>query len=223
MSAWKYWPINGLLMKPLRRLLGGFFSAVTLFVLASVAVADESGSTDPGKLIDRLQAGGLILYVRHAATDHSQADRDTTDLSNCQQQRNLSDRGREETRTMARVISQFEIPIGRVYTSPYCRTIETAQIAFGRYEVADGLRATFFTNEAVTAELNQFLRMLLAQAPDAGTNTAIVGHTANLDDVTHVWPKPEGVVHVFRPLAGNRFEHLGRITPTDWAELLTTE
>lgn len=110
---------------------------------------------------------------------------------------------------MADAIARLEIPIGQVLSSPYCRTIDTAMIVFGRYRIVDDLRATFFTDKNETDRINAALRARLAQRPDDGENTVPVGHIANLDDVTKIWPKPEGVVHVFRPLGKDGFEHLG--------------
>lgn len=191
--------------------------------VASASNAQSAGTGDPSDLVSQLQNGGLIMYVRHAATNHDEADKNISDLSRCDLQRNLSEQGKEESRTMAEAMARFEMPIGQVFSSPYCRTIDTAVMAFGRYHVVDDLRATFFTNKEETDRINEALRLLLSREPELGNNTVIVGHTANLDDVTQVWPKPEGVVHVFRPLGENGFEHLGRITPMDWLTLLAAQ
>lgn len=177
----------------------------------------------PRELVKLLADGGLILFVRHTATDHSQSDQDVSDLSRCDMQRNLSQQGKDEAELIRAAIEKLQIPIGIVLTSPYCRTVDTARLAFGRYTMVHDLRATFFTSAAETNEINRKLRLLLSEAPDSGTNTVLVGHTANLSDVTDVWPKPEGVTHIFRPLGSQEFEHLGRITPEDWEKLLSTE
>ena len=198
---------------------------VSVFLwLAAVPLAAQANQPDDGlspeELVSEMSGGGLILYIRHAATDHSQSDRDLTDLRNCAMQRNLSEEGKAETRIMGQAIAAFGVPIGEVLSSPYCRAVDTAEIAFGRYEIVDDLRATFFTSEAETKRLNGALREMLSRTPEEGTNTAIVGHTANLEDVADIWPKPEGVTHVFRPLEDEGFEHLGRISPAEWAALL---
>lgn len=187
---------------------------------APVQAQESEGSASNAELVELLQGGGLILYVRHGATDHSQADRDVGDLNQCEMQRNLSQKGKDESATMGAAIGALGIPVGAVLSSPYCRAVDTARIAFGRYEVDDMLRATFFTSAEETRAINAYLRELLSVPPAPGTNTVILGHTANLDDVTRVWPKPEGVAHVFRPLGDGGFQHLGRITPDNWAALL---
>jgi phosphohistidine phosphatase SixA len=193
---------------------------VSFQFLASVAAsAQQSGTMPAQELVSELRKGGLILYVRHAATDHSQSDKDLSDLSKCELQRNLSEQGRRESEAMGAAIRSLGIRIGKVFTSPYCRCVDTAEIAFGRYEKLDSMRATFFTDEALTRELTSYLRAQLTTVPQPGTNTVLVGHTANLKEVTDVWPKPEGVAHVFRPDGQGGFSHLGRILPTDWPML----
>jgi phosphohistidine phosphatase SixA len=187
-----------------------------LLAIAATAHAQQSGTQAPEQLVEKLREGGYVLYVRHATTDHAQADTDLSDFSRCEFQRNLSAQGRRESETMAAAFAALEIKVDQVYTSPYCRCVDTASIVFGRFEIVDDMRATFFTNQEETAYLVDFLRSQLSSVPKAGFNTVLVGHTANLRDLTTVWPKPEGVAHVFKPLGGGEFEHLGRIMPTDW-------
>lgn len=209
----------------LRNGFPSFFKALLLsFCVASVSLpsaadAVQSDNLSPSVLIDELRKGGLVLYVRHAATDHDQSDKDLSDFSRCDLQRNLSEQGKNESGVMGETLKHFGIDIGEVFTSPYCRCVDTAKIAFGRYKIVANMRATFFTNEQESKELADFLRAQLSKIPVSGTNTILIGHTANLRDVTEVWPKPEGVAHVFRPLGQNGFRHLGRIVPTDWPHL----
>lgn len=201
----------------------GFALALAVLV-AAPAPADaqrQSGTLSFDELIPKLREGGYVLYVRHAATDHSQEDRDLSDLSNCALQRNLSDQGKQEARALGEALARLDIKIGEVRTSPYCRCADTARIAFGRFEIDNNLRAAFFTDEEETEQLSAHLRRQLSTKPEPGTNTVLVGHTANLRDVTDVWPKPEGVVHIFKPLGeGQGYEHLGRIVPSKWLEIV---
>ena len=193
-------------------------------LVAAPAPADaqrQSGTLAFDELIPKLQQGGYVLYVRHAATDHSQEDRDLSDFSNCAMQRNLSDQGKQEARALGEALARLDIKIGDVRTSPYCRCVDTARIAFGRFEIDNYLRATFFTDEEETEQLAAHLRRQLSTEPEPGTNSVLVGHTANLRDVTDVWPKPEGVTHIFKPLGeGRGYEHLGRIVPSKWLEIV---
>ncbi|MEQ8497748.1 MAG: histidine phosphatase family protein, partial [Sneathiellaceae bacterium] len=159
--------------------------AAIVAVSSGFAAARAAGEAErsPHELIPLLRDGGLIIYLRHAATDHRESDSDISDLSRCDLQRNLSDQGRQEAAETDKAIRALGIPIGAVYASPYCRTIDTAGLVFGRYEVLDGLRATFFTDAEETARLAAFLRERLSQPRPDGGHVAQVGAVADQDGI----------------------------------------
>ena len=101
-------------------------------------------------------------------------------------------------------------------TSPFCRCKDTGKLAFGRFIVNNDLYFAINTDAAKTNELAESLRKTLATSPPAGTNAVIVSHTANLREAAGIWPKPEGVAYIFRPLSGGRFEVLAKVLPDDW-------
>src|SRR5256885_16236611 len=82
----------------------------------------------PAQLLAELRKGGYILYFRHAATDMSQSDERMKSFEDCANQRNLIDRGRSDARKAAAAIRRLGIPVERVLASPFCRTVETAQL-----------------------------------------------------------------------------------------------
>lgn len=203
-----------------KKLACTLFVAALFFFVSLSAHAQQTGTMTPQQLVPLLQKGGLILYIRHAATDHSQSDRDLSDLTKCNLQRNLSEQGKQESMAMSTAIRALRIPVDMVFSSPYCRCVDTARIVFGRYEILNDMQATFYTDKVQTKRLADFLRMQLSAIPAKGMNTVLVGHTANLREVTKVWPKPEGVTHVFEPQGAGQYRHLGRILPTDWPSLI---
>lgn len=190
-----------------------------LFWLPIFAWAENAVNLAPEELITKLQQGGYIIYLRHAATDHAQRDIDLSDLSQCELQRNLSEQGITESKMLGQALQKLNIKVDQVYSSPYCRCVDTARIAFGRYQIVNQMRATFATNQNETRQLVEFLSKQLSQIPKTGFNTVLVGHTANLRELTRVWPKPEGVAHVFKPLENGGYQHMGRIIPSLWREL----
>src|SRR5499427_7383665 len=86
------------------------------------------------QLLADLRRGGYVLYFRHAATDFSQNDERMTSYEDCASQRNLIDQGRAAARGAGATIRELKIPVDRVLASPFCRTLETAQLLFGRVE-----------------------------------------------------------------------------------------
>ena len=92
------------------------------------------------KLARQLREGGYVLYMRHASTDFSQNDAKMTRYEDCDGQRNLLDKGRAEARSVAGHVQRLRIPIGEVLASPFCRTMETARLAFGAAQATQDAR-----------------------------------------------------------------------------------
>jgi phosphohistidine phosphatase SixA len=179
----------------------------------------NSTETSKEAIIEMLRHGGYVLYVRHGVTNHEQSDSDLSDLNNCQTQRNLSAQGKTESAELGKAIQQAGIKLSTVLSSPYCRCVDTAQTAFGQVDIAPSLRATFNENEQTTKQLLVYLGKQLTEVPPEGTNSVLVSHSANLREVTGIWPKPEGVVHIFKP-NGQSYQHIGKILPEQWREYL---
>jgi hypothetical protein len=109
-------------------------AAALVAALGLTLVAGASAAVGPD-LTRSLRAGGLVVVFRHAATDFSKPDRDPVVVSDCSTQRNLSAQGRADARAIGRGVRRLALPIGKVYASAYCRTLETARLAFGRATV----------------------------------------------------------------------------------------
>ena len=168
------------------------------------------------ELVEALRGGGYVVYFRHATTDSSQADTDRENLERCDTQRNLSAEGRRMARDIGQAFRALGIRVGKVISSPYCRAVDTAELAFGRPEKSASLYFAIGADREARAQLSADLRRMLATAPAAGTNTVLVSHHANLKEATGLWPKREGDAHVFRPRPGGAFEHVGEAGPEDW-------
>jgi len=202
------------------RLLPGLLLILTLMGLiqeAAGASPDETAGPQPESLIKDLQAGGFLVYFRHAETDRSQVDSDRNNLSNCSTQRNLSEAGRAQARAIGKAIRSLSIPVGKVITSPYCRAKDTAQLAFGKAEISYDLRFGVGDDAEQTAYLSQALVGMLSTPPEKGTNTVLVSHTANLKEATGIWPKPEGAAYIFKPVDGENFKYIGRLSSDAWS------
>ena len=187
--------------------------AVALAVLGGPA-----RGADPG-LARELQRGGLVLAIRHAATDFSKPDQDPVVLMDCRTQRNLSVQGRADARTIGRGVRRLGLRIGSVLASPFCRTEETAQLAFGSATVNRALLNTVnAAHDARWREQIRAARRLLGRKPAAGRLTVLVTHGSVVGDATgHMLE--EGEALVFRPRGNSRFTLIGRILPRDWRTL----
>lgn len=191
--------------------LGRFLLAVA--ILGGGAGAVASDTEDAAALVEKLQAGGAVIYWRHAETDWEQQDEDFSDMSDCTRQRNLSAEGRDRARAVGASFEELGIPVDRVVSSPFCRTIETAELGFGKPEVIDELFNASAAEEGGhdPEAVVERLEALLTQAPEnSNANTVIVGHNFNLQFAAGI-EIGEGQLAVFRPTS-ERFRHLGNLT-----------
>jgi histidine phosphatase superfamily protein (branch 1) len=168
-------------------------------------------------LVRQLREGGYVLYMRHASTDFSQNDSKMTSYEDCANQRNLTDKGRAEAREIGAQVKRLGIPIGEVLASPFCRTMETARLAFGKAQATGDVRGGPVRSEDPTRY--DLLKALLGKRPAANTNTVISSHGNPFQAVAGPPYLAEGEIAVVRPEGGMRFTVIARIRPQDWPGL----
>ena len=93
-----------------------------------LAFAVEAGATEAGWAL--LRDGEHVVLLRHAMAPGA-ADPANFDIEKCSTQRNLSERGKQQARKIGALFAARAAPTERVLTSRYCRTMETARLAFG--------------------------------------------------------------------------------------------
>ncbi len=120
-------------------------------------------------LASELRKGGYVIYFRHAATDFSRSDGAMKGYDDCANQRMLSGDGRTSARDIGERIRALKLPMGEVLASPYCRTMETATLAFGQATPKAEIRESQGGDYAG-------LKRLFATPVAQGTNRWIVGH-----------------------------------------------
>jgi len=197
-------------------LLGGL-AVAALLALASrgTAVAASDADTLTGRpLLAALKAGGLVIYFRHTSTDFGQSDEQMTGYEDCARQRNLTDRGRDEARAIGAAIKRLALPVGQVLASPFCRTMETARLIFGRASATPAVRGG--PASGVPADRYLELRQLLSAVPPAGTDVAIVSHGNPFRAVVGEPYLAEGEAAVIQPLGAAGFHVVARIPKDGW-------
>lgn len=110
-----------------------------------------------------LRDGGAVVAFRHALAPGT-FDPPGFRLSDCATQRNLGDEGRLQARAIGRWFDRRQLSPRRVLSSPWCRCIDTATLAFGRCEVEPSLGSPVDQGPADRARGLDRLRRLLNQA-----------------------------------------------------------
>jgi len=167
--------------------------------------------------VSELRKGGYVLYLRHTSTDFSRNDAKMASFEDCANQRPLTDKGRDEARSIAAQLKRLGIPVDQVLASPFCRTVETALLAFGKATRAQEMRG----GPVQSDDPNRYagLKRLLGTKPGPGGNTAISSHGNPYYAVFGPPYLAEGEISVVRPAGGGRFESVARIKLTDWEAL----
>lgn len=155
-----------------------------------------------------------MLYMRHASTDFGQNDSRMTSYEDCASQRNLTDQGREEARRIGAHLRRLGIPIGEVFASPYCRTMETARLAFGKARASNDVRGG-----PVDATRYDALKRLLSTEVSRGENRVISSHGNPFQALAGPPYLAEGEIAVVRPEGAMRFKVVARIRPDQWPGL----
>ena len=181
-------------------------------------------------LVEALRRGGLVVYFRHAETEKDYADQVTADPLDGSTQRVLSEKGWHQAKAIGRAWRKLDLPVGEVIASQYFRAWQTADLAFDRYRKDADLNfepAEEFTDEQWAA-MRQRVRPMLSATVATGANRIIVGHDDPFEAATGIYPEPQGVAYVIRPLdrdggPGEGFELLARVEADGWARLSVSD
>jgi phosphohistidine phosphatase SixA len=176
---------------------------VVLLALAAPrpAVADEATWA-------LLKGGGQVILVRHAITTPGVGDPPGMRLDDCTTQRNLTDQGRSHARRLGEVFRARGIAVDRVLSSPWCRCLETARLAFGPPETWAALGNLFGRPEQRAEQVRQM--QAVAAERRRGGNVVLVTHGSTIAALTGINPQPAEMV-VVTPQGDGRFAIAGRL------------
>jgi len=147
-----------------------------LLLGASAAQATEAGWA-------LLRGGGQVVLLRHAFATSPQ-DPANVVANDCSTQRPLSERGRQQARKMGALFSARAERTEKVFTSQYCRAIDTAELAFRSVdtEKLPALDPVADDEAKAKAQLDD-IRKLIASWNGSG-NLVLVTHLANIQALT---------------------------------------
>lgn len=203
---------RALLSLPLAALLASPRSGAAQGVERLRAVTADS--PEGSALVERLRAGGLVLFFRHADTRGQPCDRGFR-IGNRAGQRNISPEGRAQSAAIGRELERLGIPVALpVLAGPVYRARDTAEYAFGaeHVTVTDSLLADDYAGGRLSWVLDEHRRLYSEPVP-AGTNRVLVGHRTPAIMVAgqSVGGRafPEGAALVIAPRGDEGFEVLG--------------
>jgi phosphohistidine phosphatase SixA len=129
----------------------------------------------------------------------------------CNTQRNLSETGRQEARALGKIIQSKGIKPTAIYSSQWCRCLETAkELNLGKVEELPALNS-FFQGRGNNAEQTTALKKHLALLKP-NDKVLYVTHQVNTTGLTGVYPA-SGEVVLFRLNKHGQVEVVARIKP----------
>jgi len=215
-------------MTTARRVSTRFAFALVLAATWSIALPQLAEAQPGGQalkpklagmaLVQALQQGGYTILLRHMATTPFNPDSAVFDIDDCATQRNLSESGEQQARLLGESFKKLGIGVGEVLSSPYCRCMDTGQLAFGEVLSSEVLRVGDSRPGSGRDDPGIAIRKLLDTPPPAGRNGVLIAHSITLLYAYGLTGKPEGVAHVFRPsgLGIGQPQYIGMMKPDEW-------
>lgn len=132
-----------------------------------------------------LRRGGVVAAFRHAQAPGT-FDPPGFKLEDCSTQRNLDDNGRAQARRLGEWFRQQSLQPSVVRSSPWCRCMDTATLAFGAAQRWAALGSPRGATESTGAQHLQLLRQALMATRGAKGFEVWVTHMFVLQDLAGV-------------------------------------
>ncbi|MDL0430487.1 histidine phosphatase family protein [Marinobacter sp. TBZ242] len=174
------------------------------FTSGGIAQAGESEAWEA------LREGRAVLMLRHALAPGT-GDPDNFKIDDCSTQRNLNDRGREQARAWKPYLAEHGITEARVFSSQWCRCLETArEMDLGPVEEMTSLNSFFRNRGDGSMQTGQTIAIVNELEP--GPPVVLVSHQVNVTALTDVFPSSNEGVVIALPLSDNPTV-LARVSP----------
>jgi len=177
--------------------------AVTMLASSLPALAGDD-------LWQALADGGKVVLMRHAPVERT-ADAGSPLVRDpgCRKERNLSEEGIASAERLGQRFINRGIPIELVLHSPFCRTTDTAQHAFGEASPADYLSLLEILPPEEAQRQTAELSAAIGSYEGEG-NLILITHEPNISAVSFEQIKHLDML-VLQPQGGSEFEELGVI------------
>ena len=166
----------------------GFRLVVSLVLLASIIPQDSWADLR----FKRLAEPGIVAIMRHAYAPGT-GDPANFAVERCETQRNLNETGREQADLIGAAIRTAGISVDLIYSSQWCRCLETAKLLnLGKVEELAAINS-FFRTPSLAGERTRQLREFLIDLPPDRT-VVLVTHYVNIGALTGKWVSSGEVV-----------------------------
>ena len=130
--------------------------------IGGLALSSPAHAAIDAAAIALMRQGGAVLALRHALAPGTYDPPGFT-LGQCSTQRNLSDEGRAQARQIGTRFKALGLQAARVRSSPWCRCVDTAELAFGAVDRWTALGSPRGFGEATNDDHLSQMRKALAE------------------------------------------------------------
>jgi len=177
-----------------------------LIVVAWCAsTASAASAADP--VWDALRAPGSVVVLRHSYAPGG-FDPPDARLDDCSTQRNLDENGRAQATRIGDAFRQHGVAVGTVLSSPRCRCLDTARLAFGRAQSWEPLQGALRDQERRQQQLAEIRKIMGAHR--GGPPLVLVTHGSVVSDLTGL-RVPMGAFVVLRPAGDGHHTVAGQL------------
>ena len=152
---------------------------LTAAVLLCLSLASGAHASDA--IWEALRAPGTVVILRHSYAPGG-FDPPDSKLDDCTTQRNLDDNGRAQARRIGEAFRSHGIVVGAVRSSPRCRCLDTARLAFGKVEPWGVLGGALNNADLRQRQLAEVRKAI--DAHDDGPPLVLVTHGSVVSDLT---------------------------------------
>ncbi len=172
------------------------------------------------QLAESLQKGGYTIFFRHERTMMTGILRDRLpyNLATCDGQRILSPAGMASSQEVGQAFKILNIPIETVFTSPICRSKDTAQLAFKEFKVTNQLMVQSKEMSRTKDDVDRDFKALVNQPHSPNQNIILVGHVGNVMGIKEL--PSEGEAIVLKPDGKSGVTVVGRILSAQWGDIV---
>jgi broad specificity phosphatase PhoE len=146
-----------------------------------------------------LATPGAVVVLRHSYAPGG-FDPPDARLDDCSTQRNLDDRGRAQATRIGEAFRQHGVVVGVVLSSPRCRCLDTARLAFGNATAWDVLQGALRDADLRQRQLAEIRKRVDAHRD--GPPLVLVTHGSVVSDLTGRDIRMGAFVVIHRSLEG---------------------
>lgn len=178
-----------------------------LYMAALLSLSSGYALADDEQVWAALKEGGKVILLRHTHVVIREGI-GRLEHGNCAAEVNLSPRGIEQAKRLGEAFRAHSISIGEVLSSPYCRTMDTGRLAFGRATAVQYLMPPGVVGDRQSALNDERVLQEILQHHES-SNLVMITHDLNIANIV-LEPADMGEFFVLQP-NGTDFTLIGKI------------